>query len=151
MFRVAAISNINDLTWNIGAKNSERGVNISVYLCHICANTNAPQFHRSLRAPSPHRGVHMQHIVDVIARRTGARALLLAVITLPVVFYLGFTPSERSAVVSTLALQFTRYVAPSLLIAGAVGWLAYSWQAFLGTAIAVFALVTIIQLVGLYP
>ena len=82
----------------------------------------------------------MQAVVNALAQRTAARALLLAFVILSVAFYLA--PIR----VEVATLFYVGLLAPALGIAAMVGFMAWNWRVFwilLGAGFLVTAFVVV--------
>jgi hypothetical protein len=90
-------------------------------------------------------GDRMRGILNTIVQSTIARALILAIIGLPIAFYLGFTPAERSAI-GLSAAAYLGFYSPAVGLAAIIGWLTWSWRWF-GIVLAICVVLTaVIQL-----
>jgi hypothetical protein len=87
----------------------------------------------------------MQSIMNTIAQSTITRALILAIVGLPLVFYLGFTPAERS-VIGLNAAYYLGFYSPAAGLAAIIGWLAWSWSWFWIALAIGFVLTAVVQL-----
>jgi hypothetical protein len=74
-------------------------------------------------------GDKMSPIFKTIAQSPTVRAVLLVLIVAPLIFYFGFTPSQRTTI-GLLAAYYLGAWLPALGLAAAVGWLAWSREWF---------------------
>jgi hypothetical protein len=90
-------------------------------------------------------GDRMQSIMNTIAQSTITRALILAIVGLPILFYFGFTPAERSAI-GLSAAYYLGFYSPAAGLAAIIGWLAWSLNWFWIAMAIGFALTAALQL-----
>jgi hypothetical protein len=90
-------------------------------------------------------GDRMQSIMNAIAQSTITRALILAIVGLPILFYFGFTPAERSAI-GLSAAYYLGFYSPAAGLDPFVGWLAWSFNWFWIAMAIGFALTAALQL-----
>jgi hypothetical protein len=71
----------------------------------------------------------MNGLLNTVAQSAIARATILVLVAVPLIFYFGFTPAERSTIGLTAA-YYLGFYSPAAALAAIIGWLTWSWKWF---------------------